>query len=157
LRRRLRVLDFFFTRYICSTFGSIQVRLLTISFLPSQLLFNAYSIPTLLNVLCCLCMLFSCYIFSPLHDRLNRKIHPLRFFQQPRQPYPGGQATWSEIKSLQKGIATLLEASLRYLLVTPPFHFTPQKVRSWVWRLFLNEGESRSRSVARLQILASEI
>ncbi len=29
-------------------------------------------------------------------------------------------------------MTTLLEASYDHLLVTPPSHFTPQKVRGWV-------------------------
>jgi hypothetical protein len=35
-------------------------------------------------------------------------------------------------KSLQKGIPTLLEASRDHLLVTPPSHFTAQKVKGFV-------------------------
>jgi hypothetical protein len=34
-----------------------------------------------------------------------------------------------ELKSLQKGVTTLLEASHDHLLKTPPSHFTPQKVK----------------------------
>jgi hypothetical protein len=37
-----------------------------------------------------------------------------------------------ELKRLQKGITTLLEASHYHLLVTPPSHFTPQKVKGFV-------------------------
>jgi hypothetical protein len=35
------------------------------------------------------------------------------------------------IKSLQKSSTTLLEASQWHLLVTPPSHFIPQKVKGW--------------------------
>jgi hypothetical protein len=35
-------------------------------------------------------------------------------------------------KSLQKGALTLLEASHDHFLVTPPSHFTPQKVEGFV-------------------------
>jgi hypothetical protein len=45
----------------------------------------------------------------------------------------GEQAMWRrELKSLQKGITTLSEASLRHLLITPPSHFTTQKVKGLV-------------------------
>jgi hypothetical protein len=45
----------------------------------------------------------------------------------------GRQALWrDESKSLQKGITTLLEASHDHLLITPPSHFTPQKVEGFV-------------------------
>jgi len=37
-----------------------------------------------------------------------------------------------ELKRLQKGITTLLEASHYHLLMTPPSHFTPQKVKGFV-------------------------
>ena len=37
-----------------------------------------------------------------------------------------------ELKNLQKGITTLLEASHDHLLITPPSHFMPQKVKGFV-------------------------
>ena len=37
-----------------------------------------------------------------------------------------------EIRSLQKGITTLLEASHGHLLITQPSHFTPQKVNGFL-------------------------
>jgi hypothetical protein len=40
------------------------------------------------------------------------------------------QAKWRhELKNPQKGAATLLEASHHHLLITPPSHFAPQKVK----------------------------
>jgi hypothetical protein len=38
----------------------------------------------------------------------------------------------------QREILSPLEASLDHLLITPPSHFTPQKVRGWVGRFFVN-------------------
>jgi len=40
-----------------------------------------------------------------------------------------------KLESLQKGITTLLEASHRHLLVIPPSHFSPRKVRGFVVEL----------------------
>jgi hypothetical protein len=48
---------------------------------------------------------------------------------QVRSKSAGEQAMWRhELKSLQRGITTLLEASQCHLLITPPSHFTPRKV-----------------------------
>ncbi len=37
-----------------------------------------------------------------------------------------------QLKSLQKDITTLLETSLRHLLITPPFHLNPPKINGFV-------------------------
>ncbi len=47
------------------------------------------------------------------------------------QPQNGSNLR-QELKSLQKGITTLLEASQDHFLVTPPSHFTPQKAKGFV-------------------------
>ena len=53
------------------------------------------------------------------------------------------------LKSLQKGMAPLLEASHCHLLVTPPSHFKLQKVRGFVGRFFVNEGKIYSPKFIR--------
>jgi hypothetical protein len=57
--------------------------------------------------------------------------------------------------SLQKENRSPLEASLDHLLKTPPSHFSPQKVRGWVGRFFVNEEKSTTRMVTALKILSS--
>ena len=67
---------------------------------------------------------------------MNLSIGRLRFAEdglQVRRRSAGEQAVLrNELESLQKGITTLLEASPRNLLVTPPSHFTSQKVKGFV-------------------------
>jgi hypothetical protein len=64
------------------------------------------------------------------------RISRLRFAEdrlQVRWRSSGEQAILrNELKSLQKGFTILLEASLSHFLVTPPSHFTPQKVKGFV-------------------------
>ncbi len=36
-----------------------------------------------------------------------------------------------KLENLQKGIVPLMEALNRHLLVTPPSHFTPQKIKGF--------------------------
>ena len=62
-----------------------------------------------------------------------------------------------KLESLQKGITTLLEASHRHLLVTPPSHFTPQKVEGFVVGLTGNGRESMAEILDRAEILSREI
>ena len=47
-----------------------------------------------------------------------------------------------KLESLQKGILTLSEASYDHLLVTPPSHFTPQKVKGYIVELTCDWRES---------------
>jgi len=48
-----------------------------------------------------------------------------------------------------------LAVSHYHLLVTPPSHFTPQKIRGYVGRFFMNEEKSTNRMVSGLRILSS--
>jgi hypothetical protein len=62
---------------------------------------------------------------------------------------------WHELKNLQKGIKTLLEASHDHLLVTPPSHFKPQKVRGWLGGfcergIVYNSNDSRTANSVKL-------
>ena len=52
-------------------------------------------------------------------------------------------------KSLQKGITTLLEASLDHLWITPPSHFTLQKVRGFVDGLTGLWGEMTTTTIEK--------
>jgi len=58
-------------------------------------------------------------------------------------------------KNLQESSWAPLEVSHDHLLITPPSHFTLQKVRDWVVRFFVNEEKSTVQMVAGLQILSS--
>jgi hypothetical protein len=54
-------------------------------------------------------------------------------FTTMRDTFRSGTVQWesalgNKLKSLQKGATTLLEALQRNLLITPPSHFSPQKV-----------------------------
>jgi hypothetical protein len=62
-----------------------------------------------------------------------------------------------ELKSPQKGMTTLLEASLDHLLATPPSHFIPQKVRGFVVGLIGNErGKLLLRNTLNLRMSQEE-
>ena len=69
-----------------------------------------------------------------------------------------GKYLRQRLKSPQKGITTLLEASLWHLLITPPSHLTPQKDRGLVG-IFFERGKVYPCPcmVTGLQILSREI
>ena len=76
---------------------------------------------------------------SRLNNISNPFLGQLVFIFMPINPAKVGWRSATEwikasqkLKSPQKGITTLLEAPHRHLLVTPPSHFTPQKVKGFV-------------------------
>jgi hypothetical protein len=55
------------------------------------------------------------------------------------------------LKNLQKGILTLLQASLDHLQITPPSHFTPRKVKGFVVGFtWLREGNNSQNNTLNL-------
>ena len=68
-----------------------------------------------------------------------------------------GSVRRHESKSLQKGITTLLEASLCHLLVTPPSHFIPQKAKGQFFELTGLWQETTNGILDQIGMLSREI